>query len=519
MRSTALATLALLVVAGLLACDDPPQSLIPEPNGMISGLVRGPHGPIAGVELEARPLDPGIARLRPTAVSGRDGEYVLSVPLGSYLLSAKAPTPPSDIWYGADSLSLRPREADTLLVTAAEEPVRADFVLGDLEVGVLVPRELRRGRLELWAEAEAQSIPTTREAGPVEARFKLRGLAPGRYRLRLKHTDPEGNRSAFYLPPTTHDPGEAEGMQVVANDVTEWRGSVPAPGHLRGRVLGSWRETARDLPLILVEGPHRGVALSHTDERGAFEVPIFAPGRVLVYARMGSEPVFFGQGGPYNPAQFEVGPGRDADVGTVTLGGMRIRLSGYPVPRPLPRIWIHQIRIHDAEGRTLRPQIGIQDGSAVTVSGLTPGSYFLQISQPIGVPWRPQWYDRASSLENARPLVMGAAGDLIEVEVRLEEGGVIEGRVLDPDGEVAAPVRIEAEAVTTDFGIRPVEASESDGSFRIQGLPDDEIRLWATSPGYVVTYYPGTASFGEAESIPIRLASRVRWIEWRLIRE
>lgn len=514
MRSTPLAILVLVAIAAFLGCDgDSPQSVVLESNGSITGLVRGPDGPIGGIEVTARPLRPESDERIPRTATGHDGGFTFSLPPDSYLLNIRLPHYPTRIWYGADSLSLSPRGADTLQVYADPDPVHAEFLLGSLNVRLLVPREMRRGLFFLWAETDGGATRLIERAGPGEAKLSFMALAPGKYRLRLFHQDPEGNVSGVFLPPT-YDPGEADAVVVAANGVTEWRGALPTPGRLRGRVLGSWRETAARPPLIQASG-ETPVAYHRADAQGFFEVPIYASGKVPVSARIDDATFYFGPGTPEFPTEFEVGPGREVDAGTVTVGGIRIHLAGRATLRPFaPHIWVH-----DETGRTVRSQAILEDRDLVTISGLGPGTYFLEIAQSIGAPWRPQWYDHATRFEDARPLLIEPDGRLVEIDVTLEEGGVIEGRVLDPDGNLVPQVRIEAEAVESELRILPEVTSDADGSFRIEGLPDDEIRLWAFAPGYAATYYPGTTSLTEAEAITIRHAERVRRIEWRLIRE
>jgi len=78
-----------------------------------------------------------------------------------------------------------------------------------------------------------------------------------------------------------------------------------------------------------------------------------------------------------------------------------------------------------------------------------------------------------------------APGELRDLELALEPGATVEGRVVD--ALTRAPVPGAAAAVLTEGGAppRPEATSGAAGRFRLSGLPAGVRRLRLTAPGYL----------------------------------
>jgi len=78
--------------------------------------------------------------------------------------------------------------------------------------------------------------------------------------------------------------------------------------------------------------------------------------------------------------------------------------------------------------------------------------------------------------------------------VELREGPVVHGVLVDADtGEALVGVKITAQPVrendlfdSLDFARLPETTSGADGTFRLRGLPEGDVRLWLEAPGYAV---------------------------------
>jgi protocatechuate 3,4-dioxygenase beta subunit len=221
--------------------------------------------------------------------------------------------------------------------------------------------------------------------------------------------------------------------------------------------------------------------------------------------------VSIGAGGPPNQ-----GPPRDrppARTGTSRIRG-RVMLAdtGLPARRAI-------VRVTGSELREPRSTVTDVDGR-YDIGDLPSGRFSVSASKNTYVTIS---YGQTRPMEPGRPIEVGDNQIVEKVDFSLPRGGVITGRIVDEYGE---PV---ANAV-----VQPMQNRFMGGQQRpmMSGQPfttsdTGEYRLWGLSPGqyfvsanprgmggfmmdnsddrsgYATTYYPGTASLGEAQPITI----------------
>src|SRR5262245_25921982 len=112
-----------------------------------------------------------------------------------------------------------------------------------------------------------------------------------------------------------------------------------------------------------------------------------------------------------------------------------------------------------------------------------------------------------------------SAGESFTADVALVRGGAIQGRVVDQFGEPLAGTRVQVLKSRMVRGQRRLQAmgpgdhTDDTGEFRVYGLPPGDYYVVATAgPADSVrrdppVYYPGTASFTEAQTVNLAVGA------------
>ncbi len=200
----------------------------------------------------------------------------------------------------------------------------------------------------------------------------------------------------------------------------------------------------------------------------------------------------------------------------------RVVVSGGPLPAP-------------RTGPTATATLMVAGGTSMTrteattdadgrfeVRNLPDGLYGVSVLPPAGfVSPRPV------------PPIRVESGKAVPVTVKVDRAGAIEGRVLDGDGEPVAHAMVRAVSWTSAAGTRRLAgrsgASTNDlGQFRLFGLPAGEYFVSAQAqpqsmrlrdeaappaPGFVPTYFPGTADIAGATPIKVSAGGDVAGID------
>jgi protocatechuate 3,4-dioxygenase beta subunit len=206
-------------------------------------------------------------------------------------------------------------------------------------------------------------------------------------------------------------------------------------------------------------------------------------------------------------------PPRDtrAATGTSVIRGRVVdATSGTPLRKAMVRVFGAGIResrtaVTDADGR-------------YEFTDLPAGQFNVNANK---VGYLDVGFGQSAPFELGKPLKLGDKQVLEKIDFALPHGAVITGRVLDEYGEPVADVQVSAlRKQYTGNGPRPTMAgrpgSTNDiGEFRLFGLPPGQYMISASlrafagqvttgdSAGYALTYYPGTASVAEAQTLAV----------------
>lgn len=450
-------------------------------------------------------------------MTDEDGWFLAFVPPGAYFLSIE-PENSRWIWYSTPDPTYVEEEADTLWIYEGGGTTHTRFVLGALDLVVQLPPDEQVHSVWCNLRFKPGLLSVANQSTSVdesEARFSFSCLTPGTYlaAVTISGGQPYG-RTKVWLS-SALDPTEADSFGVHPMAITSWSEALPSAGHVRGSVQGCWELDDGGPPGIMAYGSEALMCAEQTtDGRGEFNIPVYASGSVRFAISAGGRTQWVGGTDYESASEFTVSPGATVDI-EFGVSCILCRTVGQPG-------WgqhFGKIRIIDASDRYWgEVQVGC-DGEAAIVN-LAPGIYYLAIMPTAPQPWRPQWFDRSPTQEGAAPVEISTAGETVEVTFTLEEGGKIRGRVLDLDGRGAAGLRLEVFAANLHSTWPGIWRTDSDGSFVVEGLPDDDIIIGARHP-YPAhsrrTWYPGTAIMDSAEVITITDAQEVAGIEWQLL--
>jgi protocatechuate 3,4-dioxygenase beta subunit len=218
-------------------------------------------------------------------------------------------------------------------------------------------------------------------------------------------------------------------------------------------------------------------------------------------------------------------PPRDAPPsGNAIVRGRVTDAQGLPLPRT---------HITLTAGRNRYRAMTNPDG-AYELSGIASGSYRLTAER---TGYLDAEYGAApvSPADTKSPGLTLAADDVREhADFTLLFGGVIDGRVIDENGE-PLPAQVEAIAVATALrypGRRPTSPTQTNdlGRFRISGLapgtylvsvaalrPTQTGAVDHSSSAYAVTYYPGVLEPERATPIAVAAAQHVEGVEFATV--
>jgi hypothetical protein len=528
-----LPALALLVIAG--GCSDSTEHLGPEvPAGRIAGRVRTGDMPTdARVVAERIFGEAGSEAWYRTGLDA-NGFYSLDVPAGRYVVGLEFGYS-RPYTYSDAGLRYGDLPPDTLWVDAPVSPVSVDFDLGSVTVQLDVSAGLEgeQGEIRLYRRgAESVSQPTyVRSAGADIASghlaVQLPGVLPGEYQVeailgrRVYACDCPYDGEHFWLP-ATRDRSESPWYRVAADSVTALTSVVTTePARIEGSVTGAWLAmgltTEPELSIVSVDstvimGRRRLV------DGGTFAIDLHVPGLVKLAVTQGGIEQWFG------------GPGfADATVYTLQLGqtisGLELVQCGLRLVADSldPSESAASVRLYDPEDHRLVATGGgnLGAGAIAGIPNLWPGEFLMHVSaaSPGSTSWRPQWFDHADGIESAQRITITAVGEIVPVELILDLGGAMRGRVEAGEGPPETYI-----VVVTTSGNNACWGSDiawsDDLAFAFAGLPDGDYKIGAIPYDHSMwdvgepapdgtVWYPGTADWDDAGNLTIYNASVV----------
>lgn len=262
-----------------------------------------------------------------------------------------------------------------------------------------------------------------------------------------------GNRGLATADAGTHP---TEGL---AGRVVDSR-SVPVPG-----ALVSVRTAARAYPTVF--GDFMGYE-ALTDAEGRFTVEGLEPGTYDITARqMGLAPARL----------TDVAAGRrdlslTLSQGTKLVGTVRDAASGAPVVSFSVGV---MLKVGPLQRESFTQLSFIDPGGRYELAGLPVGSYVVQVAAPGYAP-------SESPVE-----VPGGAAAPVRADFALSRGARLTGRVVEADSQrPIAQARVSVEGISSEgaLSVRFDALSDTRGDFAIDGLPPQEVSLYAAADGH-----------------------------------
>ncbi len=483
------ATVLSLLLLATCSNDDNPAG--PSDGVMrLHGTVVSSDGPLSGLTVK---VDSRDGSLRTWLLTDPQGAYEAFLPTGRYVLSLNSGQG-GTVWYASTGLSYRSNNAETVVVTAGQSDLRADFRLGHLRLTLRTPFHEDHTYSSCSFYDDVGGLEVGRDDGQAMDSlvvFDLPAMVPGRYFLRI-----EMQQRYFWFPHTL-DSGNAEAIEVGALQTSTQSDTLGEPAHVKGVVVGPWMDFAdHSIRIGLLAPDMHDIAMAYLEDDGRFDIPVLAEGSVRLVVDQGSVMIWLGGTGFADADPLPVTAGAVVDVGSIQTHGIVCRLVGDPQWRmdswrcllvgPDRREFVN-VRRAATEG------LGIIPLEA-------PGSYRLEATGYGSSDWRPQWYDRATSESTATEIVVDDAVAPAAIDLQLERGGSISGRVVLEDGSPVTNALMLAQLETFSDNAR--WQTDAEGAFRLRGLPDGPIRFAVVYEGERV-WYPGTLTEAEAEPIEI----------------
>jgi hypothetical protein len=516
---TAALLAAVLLAAVLLSgCADEVSNPPPtEGDSKIVGFVTGGDGPVQA-RVDAVSVEPGGSFCGVgTATTDSTGRYEIGLPTGRYVLRARGER---WWWYhGGAGVVESPAEADTIRLDGGE--VRVDFEGGGLAIELRAPPELEGTAPEVRAwRVGGPGSPiygkAAVEQGRVEIRFPM--ALPGLYAVGVKLSP---SIQEYWLPGSYRRP-QADEVTVVTGQTTSHEWSLPVPAHITGTIDGAWQVLGGESPQVAsYADTTQIVSMTQTDRWGRYDLML--PLAASVRLRVDNGGVSRWIGGP----SYESATTYDVTAGE-RVSDVNLRESGISCPIDLSgvsRFTEAVLTLRTEPDQAAAVTVHWAGGPAPSIPNLFPGTYSLQVERRPGSlqSWLSQWYDRRDSL-TATPITIATEGEVVQVNVRLVEGGKILGRVLPGDGPAAYPwivVTSTADSTTAP----PLAIDFTTDHFEVMALDDGDYKVGVGyfipgaqtgSPRPATIWWPDASSWGAAQVITIHNHARVEGIDFQL---
>jgi hypothetical protein len=219
-------------------------------------------------------------------------------------------------------------------------------------------------------------------------------------------------------------------------------------------------------------------------------------------------------------------PASNAKPGGSSISG-RVTIGANPAVKK--RVAVREIKTNYGdsgpyllgdESRSGKVYIAVTDADGkYRATGLPAGEYMVSVEI------LRSYAQAGQSGQKSKQIILGEEEERSNIDFALVRGGVITGRVTDPDGKpiIGGNVYIsQVDGTVRDFtaGGRSYETDDR-GIYRIYGLPAGRYRVNASAPGksgqkYAVTYHPEATDQMQAAVIEVKEGSEAGDIDIRL---
>ena len=527
--SILLLEMGLFLVCG--GCDDPVDLCDPGvPAGQIHGRVLTGGLPIDAEIIAKRIIeDRGAGSIFVTEPDD-GGYYHLDLPFGRYRVKLKIDWRGAAYDYTASGPGYGNVPPDTVVVDGPGSPMKINFDLGGMSLRLDLSETLNgvMGEVILHRREETDPTrwPTYLSGGQAEItdgclEVGIGGVLPGEYQVQIEL----GTGETFWVPGTRNQ-AESPWYEVGVDSIVTVEAGIEAKAaRIEGRIAGAWLEMGLSGRPVLSMVNLDSIPVSmprHTENDGSFGFDIFLPGSVKL--QVTQEKISQWIGGP----SFDEATVYELQAGQ-TITDVELIQSGihFFVETSEEFPGFADFRLYDPVSMNLLVRTNsLSVGSAhVAIPNLWPGNFLVHVSSEewrVGkTNWRPQWFDRAPEAGQARTITITTAGEIVGLDLVLELGGVISGRVERENGLPMFPHMVITPA--EEFSLWGSNYFyDLSGEYDFRGLPDGYYRV-GVRPGGLdwedplppgITWYPGTLDWDAADVVEIRDASVVTGVDF-----
>jgi len=527
---TVIATSALSALLCCCGCGDEAETLQPvTATCLVQGKV-GRIGASVDSRVYLRTYVPNVLDRLFEVEADDAGLYRAEVPAGDYVISAHVGW--TDYWHtGTGGMTQRRADADTVRLGPENSPHTVDFPFGALRFQMEQPplpdgSRVRFIAYEADSSASGEWIAFIEQVTIADGRLEMTmpGLRPGAYAVKIDWSLDRDHAGENFWLPDTRERAQAALYRVGPDSLTTVPLVFPStPARLCGRVTGAWLAMGMAAPELRALAADGATVAGPWDvnEDGSFELLLFRPEPVRLEVRIDGIRQWVGGAQLSEATVFAPQAGQVIDGIDVVCGGLRLRILPSGLFAGEDRA---SFEFYDPAGPTLLFKSTRQLQYQMGFANLRPGDWLVRVvhySSYDGIPqrWRPQWLDRRATAAIADILHVPDDGGVLTLDLVLEAGGVIGGRVVSATGGstsrwvVVTPVDSPVIA-TDDYAGGPA------GEFAVVGLADGSYRLGVTPPFEYwggqggqppdsTIWYPGTTDWASAQAIVITDAGTV----------
>ena len=513
-------------------CDDPVDLCGPQlPTSRVQGRI-GSAGLTAEAHVTAELIVEGNdSRAEFKAGPDEAGFYSLDLPAGRYIFRLEIEK--GRYVYSESGLENGWASPDTVLVGAGIPTPEINFILGGVTLEFDLPDYLHGlyGEVVLhrrdFDEWLVGALVRRGAAEIVTGKFEVEiaGVLPGEYQISVvlgcqnSWCGGVHGGEQFWMP-GIHDPAESPWYRVAPDSVLSLSGAFTGePARIEGRVSGAWLDMGiRDEPelSIVTEDSLQVLRRLRVDQEGGFSADFLVPGRVKLLVSQTGIDYWIGGPGFEDATVFTLEPGRTIAGIEHDQCGIHLVVDETGVP-----FRNGDVLIYNPTDLSLVATLNYWNDSDrhIAVPNLWPGEFLVHIDQKSWTrgseEWRPQWFDRAATADQAQPVLLVTPGQVARLNLELEPGGKISGLIVDEEGAtIHFRVLVYQVGQDSHWG----DQSAWDFSFDLMGLPDGDyvIGARATSIGWdseEIVWHPGTLDRQEAQIIEIRDASVIENVD------